>query len=218
MNGSLLVVAMLAACGLAGGLARLAEHHRGRPARPVSGGRGGNVLDALVIDPLTEHELLLATLDHGAESLAVMLAEEPEVWREDTDETARVIWEKYFDQQLADLNAQFDALNAGYDPLNPVPASYWPGTRPVSSVPSVYVAMSHFDPNATIQVITAELEQAAATPTTFSWTTGEYPMQRAPGGHVQTATMGAATLVREAPHRLKPSVHGRGRHARRWLN
>lgn len=218
MNGSLLVLAMLAACGLAGGLARLAEHRRGRHARPVSDGSGGNVLDAVIVDPLTERELMLATLDHGAESLAVMLAEEPEVWREDTDETARVIWEKYFDQQLADLNAQFDRLNAGYDPSNPLPASYWPGTRPVSSVPSVYVAMSAFSPDATIQVISAELEAAAARPTTFSWTTGEYAMQRAPGGHVQTTTNGAATLVREAPARLKPSTHGRGRHVRRWLN
>ena len=53
VNGSLLIVAILVACGVAGGLARLAEHRRGRHARPTSGGSGGNVLDAIVVDPLT---------------------------------------------------------------------------------------------------------------------------------------------------------------------
>lgn len=164
------------------------------------------VVLAIVVDPLTERELLLGTLDHGAESFAV----NPELFRERDDDVKARQWREQFDEALHELDARFAALAADLD--DPLP-SYWPSpTRfdelvrsvaPVTGAPvPTYLTLDEIGdtvgPRAVLEIIRKENEA----PPVYSWTTSEYPM-----------VTPVAVMDRPAD---APRPNGRGRHERRW--
>lgn len=161
----------------------------------------------LVIDPLTEAELSLGQLDHGAESLAVngdLLDEYHALHRE---ETARQFWNASFDWYIDNINKQFDDLVSGMPSTDsdPFDRGYWPvvSAVPVSVAPvsgaAWYDRLAEFSPDATIEIITD-----TDAPPWASWMTQEHITVP---GSVQVAHHGAKTLVRMRP---------RAKHARRW--
>lgn len=164
-------------------------------------------------EPLTDKELMLATLDHGAESFATQLG----LFREDDDDVKAREWRAAFDAALHDLDARFAAIAVDLgDPLPP----YWPSAAqfddlvrsvaPVTGAPvPTYLTTDEIaavvGPEAVLEVIRREGEA----PTVFSWTTSEY------------AAVPASAAV--APHRGRwplPAAetwdmpHARGRHVR----
>jgi hypothetical protein len=174
-------------------------------------------------------------VQHGAEYFAAELDADPEKFREDTEEIAKEIWRRHHERQLAETNALFDALTASMEGWeHPVTAADYHAAgarRPVSTLPGIQSptmrALATFSPDTLIQVITEENQR----PTVFSWSTGEYAMQSAPGGEVQVAEVEVMTegwgrgllastkiLVREKKlPPVTPRIDGRGvvRHRRR---
>jgi hypothetical protein len=217
---ALLTVALLALVGLVAAMVQHADHLNCGPgtAAPTSGGgSGGNVLDAVVIDPLTEAELLLGRLDHGAESFAV----HADIFRTDherqRDEYARNVWNDGADWYIDNINQRFDAIVAGLpttgeDPFDP---AYWPQVSavPTSGLPGMtgpeitLERLAAFAPEATIQIV----QERNALPTYFSWHTQEQPLVRG-HGDVQISQQGATTLVRERTPAKSPARRAKGRH------
>jgi hypothetical protein len=169
------------------------------------------VVLALIVDPLTERELLLAQADHGAESFAV----NPAQFRETDDDVKARKWREQFDEALRDLDARFAEITSDlYDPL----PSYWPSaadfdeivrsTSPVTGAPvPTYLTPDQIaavvGPQAVLEMIRHENEA----PAVFSWTTDAYQV-------VPVSAPPTVTLLERPVDAPRPS-RGRGRYERR---
>lgn len=231
MNTSTYVIAgLLAFAGALLALAKWQEHRQDAAAQPSAPApRAHNCNDpaqcnihpahaddktvvlALVVDPLTERELILAQADHGAESFAV----NPAQFRETDDDVKARQWREQFDEALRDLDARFAEITSDlYDPL----PAYWPSpasfdeivrsTSPVTGAPvPTYLTPDEIaavvGPEAVLEIIRKQNE----TPAVFSWTTDAYQV-------VPVSAPPTVALLARPADAPRPA-RGRGRHERR---
>jgi hypothetical protein len=116
------------------------------------------------------------TASEARDAVRVLILEGPE------DRAARLAEREYWNDRIAEVNAQFDALVAGM-PLHddaPFDPSYWPAVEAPEQGPEVvHVDLTTLAEFAPVAVL-ARVERDNAVPAVFSWHTSELPLVERP--------------------------------------
>jgi hypothetical protein len=178
------------------------RHAPGREARPARAVRGedgqGGVVAALVVDPLTEAELLAARADHGAESLAVNTG----MWRETQDDQAAAIWRAGFDWYTDKIGKDADALVASTEAIGAGALDDFDVEMAAydEKIKMIIERFVHGEPEPALAVVSTAVETSG---TVFTWSTGSYPVvlsvPPAPVRELYADRIAADPAPREAP-------------------
>jgi hypothetical protein len=194
-------------------LAGYVEHRRAEPTRPRRGRHASprpirttdwfdqareREIDQIVIDPLTEAELLAARADHGAESLAVNTG----MWRETQDDQAAAIWRAGFDWYTDKIGKDADALVASTEAIGAGALDDFDVEMAAydEKIKMIIERFVHGEPEPALAVVSTAVE---ASGTVFTWSTGSYPVvlsvPPAPVRELYADRIAADPAPREAP-------------------